>query len=119
MNNHDLHWIAGYIWGIAEDVLRDLYARGKYRDVILPMTVHRRLESVPEGTKQAVLDMKAQLDGYGIIEQVPALRQGTVQAFYNSSAFTMRDPRAPGCGMSPWRPYALASVALGGDRLEV
>jgi hypothetical protein len=31
--------IAGFIWGIADDVLRDLYVRGKYRDVILPMTV--------------------------------------------------------------------------------
>ena len=40
-NNTDLNWIANYIWGIADDVLRDLYVRGKYRDVILPMTVLR------------------------------------------------------------------------------
>ena len=39
MNSTDLNWIANYIWGIADDVLRDLYVRGKYRDVILPMTV--------------------------------------------------------------------------------
>ena len=39
MSNGDLNWIANYIWGIADDVLRDLYVRGKYRDVILPMTV--------------------------------------------------------------------------------
>lgn len=38
-----LNWIADFIWGIADDVLRDLYVRGKYRDVILPMTVLRRL----------------------------------------------------------------------------
>ena len=62
LSNHDLHWIANYIWGIADDVLRDLYVRGKYRDVILPMTVLRRLDAVLEGTKQAVLDMKAVLD---------------------------------------------------------
>ena len=43
MSNGDLNWIANYIWGIADDVLRDLYVRGKYRDVILPMTVLRRL----------------------------------------------------------------------------
>ena len=35
----ELSWIANFIWGIADDVLRDLYVRGKYRDVILPMTV--------------------------------------------------------------------------------
>jgi len=38
MSNGDLNWIANFIWGIADDVLRDLYVRGKYRDVILPMT---------------------------------------------------------------------------------
>jgi type I restriction enzyme M protein len=43
-----LNWIANFIWGIADDVLRDLYVRGKYRDVILPMTVLRRLDAVLE-----------------------------------------------------------------------
>ena len=52
--NGDFNWIANFIWGIADDVLRDLYTRGKYRDVILPMTVLRRLDSVLEPTKQAV-----------------------------------------------------------------
>ena len=58
MSNGDLNWITNFIWGIADDVLRDLYVRGKYRDVILPMTVLRRLDAVLEPTKQAVLDMK-------------------------------------------------------------
>jgi type I restriction enzyme M protein len=62
MANGDLNWIANYIWGIADDVLRDLYVRGKYRDVILPMTVLRRLDSLLEPTKKAVLDMKTALD---------------------------------------------------------
>ena len=62
MSNGDLNWIANYIWGIADDVLRDLYVRGKYRDVILPMTVLRRLDAVLEDSKQAVLDMKTTLD---------------------------------------------------------
>ena len=70
-SNGDLNWIANYIWGIADDVLRDLYVRGKYRDVILPMTVLRRLDAVLEGSKQAVLDMKASLDGAGVVEQDP------------------------------------------------
>ena len=92
-SNGDLNWIANYIWGIADDVLRDLYVRGKYRDVILPMTVLRRLDAVLEGSKQAVLDMKAPLDGAGVVEQDPALRQAAGQAFYNTSRFTLRDLR--------------------------
>ena len=43
--------ISSFIWGIADDVLRDIYVRGKYRDVILPMTVIRRLDAVLEPTK--------------------------------------------------------------------
>lgn len=50
------HWIVNFIWGIADDVLRDLYVRGKYPDVILPMTVIHRLDAVLEPTK---LDMLA------------------------------------------------------------
>ena len=45
MEQSKLNWITGYIWGIADDVLRDLYVRGKYRDVILPMTVLRRFSA--------------------------------------------------------------------------
>ncbi|MYH03080.1 MAG: SAM-dependent DNA methyltransferase [Nitrospira sp. SB0675_bin_23] len=94
MNNGDLNWIANYIWGIADDVLRDLYVRGKYRDVILPMTVLRRLDAVLEDSKKAVLDMKAKLDKAGVVEQDVALRQAADQAFYNTSKFTLRDLRA-------------------------
>jgi type I restriction enzyme M protein len=89
-----LNWIAGYIWNIADDVLRDLYVRGKYRDVILPMTVLRRLDAVLEQTKQAVLEMRATLDKAGITNQDQALRQAAGQAFYNTSRFTMRDLRS-------------------------
>ena len=94
MSTTDLNWIANYIWGIADDVLRDLYVRGKYRDVILPMTVLRRLDAVLEDSKQAVLDMQASLDTAGVVEQDPALRQAAGQAFYNTSKFTLRDLRA-------------------------
>ena len=62
--------------------------------LILPMTVLRRLDAVLEGSKQAVLDMKASLDGAGVVEQDPALRQAAGQAFYNTSRFTLRDLRA-------------------------
>jgi len=94
MEPSQLNWIANFIWGIADDVLRDLYVRGKYRDVILPMTVLRRLDAVLEPTKQAVLDMKAALDQAGITNQDQALRQAAGQAFYNTSRFTLRDLKA-------------------------
>ena len=94
MEPTQLAWIANFIWGIADDVLRDLYVRGKYRDVILPMTVLRRLDAVLEPTKRAVLDMKAALDKAGITHQDAALRQAAGQAFYNTSPFLLRDLRS-------------------------
>src|SRR5659263_140117 len=86
--------IVSFIWGIADDVLRDLYVRGKYRDVILPFTVLRRLDSVLEPTKRAVLEMKTILDAAGITNQDAALRQAAGQDFYNTSPFTLRDLRS-------------------------
>ena len=83
--------ISSFIWGIADDVLRDVYVRGKYRDVILPMTVIRRLDAVLEPAKDAVLSMKAQLDAFGITNQDQALRQASGEAFYNTSPFKLRD----------------------------
>ncbi len=75
MEQPQLNWIANFIWGVADDVLRDLYVRGKYRDVILPMTVLRRLDALLEPTNQAVLDMKSSLDKAGIVHQDQALRR--------------------------------------------
>jgi type I restriction enzyme M protein len=89
--NGDYGWIANFIWGIADDVLRDLYVRGKYRDVILPMTIIRRLDAVLEPTKQAVLTMKEKLDSKKLVNQDMPLRQAAGQAFYNTSKFTLRD----------------------------
>lgn len=94
MDQGRLNWIANFIWGIADDVLRDVYVRGKYRDVILPMVVIRRLDAVLEPTKQSVLDMKKTLDVAGVANQEAALRQASGQAFYNASPFTLRDLRA-------------------------
>lgn len=91
MTNGDFGWIANFIWGIADDVLRDLYVRGKYRDVILPMTVLRRLDAVLEPTKKAVLDMNEKLDKAKVTNKDQPLRQAAGQAFYNTSKFTLRD----------------------------
>lgn len=83
--------ISNFIWNIADDILRDIYVRGKYRDVILPMTVIRRLDAVLEPTKNAVLAMKAQLDKAGVANQHAALCQASGEAFYNTSQFRLRD----------------------------
>ena len=96
MEEQQLNWIANFIWGIADDILRDNYVRGKYRDVILPMTVIRRLDVLLEPNKKDVLDMRAMLDRAGITNQDAALRQAAGQAFYNTSPFTLRDLKAKG-----------------------
>ena len=88
--------IVSFIWGIADDVLRDLFKRGKYPDVILPMCVLRRLDAVLEPTKAAVLETKAFLDQEGITDQREALCQAAGQAFYNTSPFMLRDLRSRG-----------------------
>lgn len=86
--------IVSFIWGIADDVLRDLFKRGKYPDVILPMCVLRRLDAVLEPTKQAVKDTRKMLDEAGITEQRAALCDAAGQAFYNTSEFTLSDLKA-------------------------
>src|SRR5947207_15491885 len=88
--------IVSFLWGIADDVLRDLFKRGKYPDVILPMCVLRRLDAVLEPTKQKVLDTKKMLDDAHITEQRAALCAASGQAFYNISKFTLRDLKSRG-----------------------
>jgi len=83
--------IVSFIWSIADDVLRDLFKRGKYSDVILPMCVIRRMDAVLEPTKKAVLETKAMLDLAGFTEQHAALAAASGQAFYNTSRFTLRE----------------------------
>lgn len=91
MNLAQHNMIVNFIWGIADDCLRDVYVRGKYRDVILPMTVIRRIDALLEPAKQAVLKMKEQLDKAKVTNQHPALCQAAGQAFYNTSPFLLRD----------------------------
>jgi type I restriction enzyme M protein len=88
--------IVSFVWGIADDVLRDLFKRGKYPDVILPMCVLRRLDAVIEPTKKAVLETKGMLDRAGITEQQVPLCDAAGQAFYNTSRFTLRDLKSRG-----------------------
>ena len=58
MSNGDLNWIANFIWGIADDVLRDLYVRGKYRDVILS-GITDAVALAPDGKIEVVVDWKS------------------------------------------------------------
>lgn len=91
MDNQEYNSIVSFIWGIADDCLRDVYVRGKYRDVILPMTVIRRLDAMLEETKETVLSMKKQLDAAHIDNQWPALCNAAGQAFCNASPFLLKD----------------------------
>ena len=91
MQDTQLNRISNFLWSVSDDVLRDLYVRGKYRDVILPMTVLRRLDAVLEPTKQQVMEQKQFLDEAGLTDQDAALQMASGHAFWNTSPFTMRD----------------------------
>ena len=91
--NHAAHnKLVSFIWSIADDCLRDVYVRGKYRDVILPMVVLRRLDTLLEPTKQAVLDElafqhneMAQTE----LDEAP-LKEASGYVFYNTSKWTLK-----------------------------
>lgn len=72
--------IVSFLWGVA-DLIRDSFKRGKYQDVLLPLTVLRRLDGVLAGTKQEVLATHAKLEGR-LQNLDPALRQASGYAFY-------------------------------------
>ncbi|MCC5878246.1 MAG: SAM-dependent DNA methyltransferase [Candidatus Sumerlaeia bacterium] len=89
--DHSTHnTIVSFIWGIADDVLRDVFVRGKYRDVILPMTVIRRLDCLLEPTQDKVLQTDAFLEGKKITQKAAALSKASGYPFYNTSRFTLR-----------------------------
>ncbi|WP_333626175.1 class I SAM-dependent DNA methyltransferase [Sphingobacterium siyangense] len=83
--------LVSFIWSIADDCLRDVYVRGKYRDIILPFVVLRRIDSLLETTKDAVLEeVRYQREDAGQIELDPdGLRHASKYVFYNTSPWTM------------------------------
>lgn len=91
MDNQVHTQIVSFIWSIADDCLRDVYVRGKYRDVILPMTVIRRLDAMLEGTVENVRNTKKMLDEAKVDNQWPALCNAAGQSFCNSSPFLLKD----------------------------
>jgi len=92
MNTAVHNKLISFIWSIADDCLRDVYVRGKYRDVILPMVVLRRLDTLLEPTKEAVLEEVAfQRDEAGFTEwDEKALSQVTGYVFFNTSEWTLQ-----------------------------
>lgn len=84
--------LISFIWSIADDCLRDVYVRGKYRDVILPMVVLRRLDALLEPTKDAVMEELAfQRDEAGFTEwDETGLRDASGYVFYNTSEWTLQ-----------------------------
>jgi type I restriction enzyme M protein len=89
MNNTTHNAKVSFIWGIADDVLRDVYVRGKYRDVILPMTVIRRIDCLLEPTKDLVIERNVFLEKKKI-KSNDSLTDVTGYPFYNTSKSMLR-----------------------------
>lgn len=92
MNQSVHNKLVSFIWSIADDCLRDVYVRGKYRDVILPMVVLRRLDALLEPTKEAVMEeLTFQRDEAGFTEwDENGLRAASGYVFYNTSDWTLQ-----------------------------
>ncbi len=87
MNNKVHNQIVTFIWNIADDVLRDIFVRGKYRDIILPFTVLRRLDALLVPTKEKVLETIEFMEQQKIDDR-SALKAVTGYPFWNTSKFT-------------------------------
>lgn len=90
--DHSAHnKIVSFIWSIADDCLRDVYVRGKYRDVILPMFVLRRLDYLLEESKDTVMEeVKFQQDNGFVELDSMGLKDASGYVFYNTSPFTLK-----------------------------
>ena len=91
MNQEAHNKLVSFIWSIADDCLRDVYVRGKYRDVILPMIVLRRIDALLEPTKEKVLEEVEFQREDGLIElDEKALCKESGYVFYNISKWTLQ-----------------------------
>lgn len=92
LNTQNLQPIINFIWTVADDVLINKYLENQYQDVILPMTVLRRLDLALEPTKEKVLktynDFKGKLDNLSGL--LTSEQHGSGLAFYNTSQYTMK-----------------------------
>src|SRR5438046_8195561 len=78
--------IVSFLWGVA-DLIRDTFKRGKYQDVILPLTVLRRLDCVLAPTKEKVLGKHSELRTRKLENLDPQMRKASGFAFYNTSRY--------------------------------
>lgn len=92
MNTAVHNKLVSFIWSIADDCLRDIYVRGKYRDVILPMVVLRRLDALLETTKAELMEeLRFQREDMQFIElDEESLRRASGYVFYNTSPWTLQ-----------------------------
>ena len=92
MNTASHNKLVSFIWSIADDCLRDVYVRGKYRDVILPMVVLRRLDALLEETKDEVTEeVRFQREEAQFTElDESGLREASGYVFYNTSKWTLQ-----------------------------
>lgn len=79
-----------FLWNIANDVLVHAFEKGKYKDIIMPMLVLRRIDVLLEPTKEKVLERKEQLDKFGVTNQDQTLCMASGFPFYNTSKFTLK-----------------------------
>ncbi len=91
---------ANVLWTIAE-LLREPFKRGKYQDVILPLTVLRRVDRVLEPTKEAVLKRNAELKDLGLENRDAQLRTTAGYAFYNTSRYDFQRLLADAPNLAP------------------
>lgn len=87
--------LVSFIWSIADDCLRDVYVRGKYRDIILPFVVLRRIDALLEPTKAEVLEeVRFQKEDLNQVElDAKGLESAAGYVFYNTSTWTMEKLR--------------------------
>ena len=92
MNEASHNKLISFIWSIADDCLRDVYVRGKYRDVILPMVVLRRLDTLLEPTKDKVLEdvdfQRKEMKATELDDE--PLKDVSGYVFFNTSKWTLQ-----------------------------
>lgn len=95
MNHSSHNKLVSFIWSIADDCLRDVYVRGKYRDIILPFVVLRRIDALLEPTKAEVLEeVRFQREDLNQVElDAKGLESAAGYVFYNTSTWTMEKLR--------------------------
>lgn len=90
MDVNQFQAIVNFIWSVADDLLRDVYVKGKYRDVILPMTIIRRVDAVLEPTKDKVIKVynayKDEMENLDFLGK----KQGNNLGFFNYSKFNLQ-----------------------------